>query len=497
MSTARSFGVLAVVCVGVLPAFAQECIYPVAIERVSLTSLGGETFVSSCDTSMCSPCKNNTHASISADGDRIVFSSDADPLTPHTLPGPPAPARQIYVRIVSTGTTLLVSTPSYSTPGLPTLGVGCSDFPDISRDGAFVAFESTANNLTPSPSFGDADVYVHKLAALSTERVSENANGVGFNGTSNGARLSGDGSIVVFKTTATDPVLTQRFGNVGGVLGAENVIAVDRNSGAIEWISAPQAGSPNGASLYAAINADGRYVAFSSTCSVLYGSPVQTPDPNGVVQDVFVRDRASGALIPISVSPSGAVDGNDFSRRPAISDSGRYVAFESQATNLTSDLISPVKINVFVRDRDSDENGTFDDPGGSATILMSVTEFGDSAPDNCGYLAISGDGRFVVFTCRSDEFHNCDGGVTRNQFVVHDRDTDGNGVFDENGGTHTAIASKTPLGVYANGLSGGNCGLSATGKYAAFNCEADNLVSGDTNAFNGYGRDVFRVQFLP
>ena len=68
-------------------------------------------------------------------------------------------------------------------------------------------------------------------------------------------------------------------------------------------------------------------------------------DTNGVM-DVFVHDRWMGTTKRVSVSHSGA-EGNDYSRRGDISGNGRFVTFESKATRLAPEYVTWV-LDVFV-----------------------------------------------------------------------------------------------------------------------------------------------------
>jgi hypothetical protein len=486
------------------PAPQGSCWLPVAVERVSRDSSGGETYACIAE-SACPPCKNNTHTTISALGDRVVFSSDAFNVTPTTSPAPTSHVRQIYLRFVGSGVTWLISTPTFVAPALPTLGDHCSDMPDISRDGDYVVFDSSASNLAPGDLSVDSDVFLHDVPAHSTIRVSVNSNGTEFNYGSRAARVCKDATVVVFVTGATNVNNLYAFGSTSAfpTSGIEQVLARTEPNGDFEWISAPVSGVADGKAEFAAIDEDGRYVAFTSQSTGMLGSP----DPNGATEDVFVRDRATGGLVAISVDAAGNLSGNGQSRRPAISDTGRYVVFESAATNLIGTGTWPATLNIYVRDRDADGDGVFDEVGDGVTRLMSVDSAGGASQDSCGYPAISGDGRIVVFTSREKSFHPCDAGQLFTQFIFHDRDTNGNGVFDEaSDPILTAIASKTPANVYANGLSGGNCGISETGQFAVYNSEGANLVSGDFNGpeyaeqesvYPTVGRDIFRVQFFP
>src|SRR5438477_10465809 len=98
-----------------------------------------------------------------------------------------------------------------------------------------------------------------------------------------------------------------------------------------------------------AVSGDGRYVAFASLSDNLVPG-----DTNGAV-DVFVRDRLSGTTERVSVSSTG-VQGNADSGLlngmggPSLSADGRYVAFDSQASNLVKGDTNGA-IDVFVHDR--------------------------------------------------------------------------------------------------------------------------------------------------
>jgi Tol biopolymer transport system component len=75
------------------------------------------------------------------------------------------------------------------------------------------------------------------------------------------------------------------------------------------------------------LSADGRYVAFSSDDGNLVAG-----DTNDA-SDVFRYDLLTGATIRVSIDSIGQ-QGDDSSSTPTISADGRYLAFESVATNL-------------------------------------------------------------------------------------------------------------------------------------------------------------------
>jgi len=151
---------------------------------------------------------------------------------------------------------------------------------------------------------------------------------------------------------------------------------------------------------------------------------------------------------------SGGVPGNDGSGVPSISADGRYVAFQSTASNLVAHDINPAS-DVFVRDR---QNGT--------TELVSVTSAGAQVPGSSSNPRISADGRFVVLQSSGSLAPGGLGG----QVYVHDRQTG-----------QTELVSVDSSGVSGNDWSVVG-GISADGRYIAFESNATNLVAGDTNA---------------
>ncbi len=120
-----------------------------------------------------------------------------------------------------------------------------------------------------------------------------------------------------------------------------------------------------------AVSADGRFVAFMSAATNLVPS-----DTNGHF-DVFVRDMETGAIERVSVGIGGA-QANADSDYPSISADGRYVAFESSATNLLGSHTNGF-FNVYVRDR---QMGT--------TEIVSVDSMGNQANSSSGSPSLFG-----------------------------------------------------------------------------------------------------------
>jgi len=115
-------------------------------------------------------------------------------------------------------------------------------------------------------------------------------------------------------------------------------------AGTTERVSVSSAGEQaNDRSLVGAVSADGRFVAFESPASNLVPG-----DTNGA-WDVFVHDRDSGFTERVSVSSDGE-EGNSLSFAAGISKDGRFISFNSVASNLAAGDTNDVH-DVFVRDR--------------------------------------------------------------------------------------------------------------------------------------------------
>jgi len=154
----------------------------------------------------------------------------------------------------------------------------------------------------------------------------------------------------------------------------------------------------NGASFGCSISPDGRYVAFDSAASSLVSGDTNAKS------DVFVRDRLSGTTERVSLTSLGA-QGNGNSFRPAISADGRYVAFDSEASNLVSGDTNTTT-DIFVRDRQS---GT--------TERVSVDSLGAQGIGYSPYASISADGRYVAFDSDASSLVSGDTNVATDVFV--------------------------------------------------------------------------------
>jgi len=386
---------------------------------------------------------HSTAPAISADGLSIAFESAASDFAA----GDTNTFLDVFCRNLSTGQTEIESL-----AGGSTFGNLSSSHPSISADGRYVAFESGASNLVAGDTNGTTDVFVHDRVLGTTQRISISSSGVEGNSASLHASISADGRYVAFHSIATNLA-------TGDTNGVADIFVRDRLNATTERVSLSSSGAQgDGASINPSISGDGRYVAFQSTATNLVPG-----DTNGV-SDIFVRDRTTGATVRASVNNS-QFQSNDLSEEASISADGRFVAFASPATNLIGPLAFDTNgfEDVFCRDLVNNSTG-----------LVSLRTNGVQGNDVSRKPSISADGRFVAFESKATNFVS---GDTNDDFDVFLRDRSAN---------TTEGVSLVPTGVPGDKRSEA-ASISADGRFVAFASYADNLVPGDTNN----NQDVF------
>jgi uncharacterized repeat protein (TIGR01451 family) len=282
-----------------------------------------------------------------------------------------------------------------------------STYPTISADGRYVAFESRATNLVTGDTNGMRDIFVRDLLTHKTRRVSVNSQG-----------------------------------------GQADPSCVDNG-----YIAC------TGDSTSPALSADGRYVAFASEASNLVAGDTNKGD------DIFVHDQKTGKTTRVSIGSNreealpSYCDEDGFcngSSSPAISADGRYVAFESEATNLVAGDANGYQ-DIFIHDRETGK-----------TSRVNVASDGTEADWNSFFPAISADGRYVAFVSSAGNLVAGDNNGYRDVFV-HDRES----------GATTRVSGALS-GAMPNGYSTSPA-ISADGRYVAFESTATSLVEEDAN----------------
>lgn len=327
----------------------------------------------------------------------------------------------------------------------------------ISGDGAFVAFASSADNLVSDDSNGVQDIYLKDSDSGVILRVSTSSSGAQANGPSGTSATSGDGRYVAFWSEATN--LTASDTN-----GVMDVFVKDMLSGSTTIVSADTVDAHgDAASDMPAIADEGRFIAFRSAATNLVAG-----DTNGKL-DVFVRNTGTGTTTMASSSSSGAPGNADSSDAypPSISGDGRYVAFESAASNLVPGDTNGQR-DIFVKDLESGE-----------TRRVSETADGVGGNGSSLYASISDNGRFVLFRSSAgnlvpEDTLMCDT-VNCSDIFLKDLET----------GALTWVSTDV-AGSGANAASW-DPALSGDGRYAAFSSDATNLAPDSGNG----GFDVF------
>jgi Tol biopolymer transport system component len=350
----------------------------------------------------------------------------------------------------SAGATTRVSVASDGTEGN-----FASDAPSISADGRYVAFVSGASNLVANDADQIDDIFVHDLQTRQTTIVSVASDSTQANAGSRNPVISADGRYVAFASDASNLVANDTN-------GSRDIFVHDRQTQQTTRVSVVSDGgqSSGGTSTspLVSISSNGRYVAFSSPATNL------VPDDTNGLNDVFVHDRQTGQTTRISVASDGTQANGD-SVDPSISADGRYVAFDSGASNLAPNDTN-IQTDVFVHDRQTGQ-----------TTRISIASDGTQGDGISVIPSISADGRYVVFCSYAINLVLDDTNGYADVFV-HDRQT----------------GQTTRISVALDGAQGNGgsylypASTSADGRYVTFVSYATNLAANDAN---GGTMDVF------
>jgi Tol biopolymer transport system component len=441
---------------------------------------------------------------ISTNGQFALFESSATDLVANDTNN----ASDIFVRDLVNGTTRLVSISSASGNAN-----GASRGSVLTPDGHYVAFVSVATNLVSGDTNNIADVFLRDLSAGTTTLVSvdarTNANPPIANTatSSESPEITPDGRYVVFYSTATN--LVSGVKTAGEIyvrdLFAGNTIWASTNARAIFQTAT---GGTNIVSCNYSISDDGQFVAFeactNSTGAAARGiilryslqtgltdiintnASVQllsyelihnlfmTPDGrfvayvanNSTTNAIYCWDAQTGTNTLVSVSLDNSTPANGICDSPVISTNGQFVAFISSGNNLVTNNLSGSS-HVYIRD-----------------LLAGVTQLLDADTNGVGVgvdattvPAMSVDGSIVVFDSANL--------LSDNRHLVHDvflRNVT-TGVTSLVSASNSFFVSQTPDGI--SGFT--SFSVNSNGQFVAFYSDADNLVANDRNGC----RDVF------
>jgi hypothetical protein len=321
--------------------------------------------------------------SLSDDGTRVAFSSDATNLDP----GSGSSFQQVYVKDLTTGNIILAST---SDTGI--VGVAESRRPKLSGDGTKVAFQSSAPNLDPADTDYQSDVYVKDLTTGDITLASTSDAGVKGNAFSGGVPgLAEDGSRVAFLSEANnlDPADTEP--TFDSYFRTDDVYVKDLTTGDITLASSNDAGvDGNGYSDFPSLSGDGARVAFVSAATNLEPGDTGGTGSAGDASeyDIYMKDLSTGDITLASRSDSGTSDtgamANNYDHAPSVSADGTRFAFGSFSTNLDA------------ADTSTDDDSYVKDLTTGDTTLATTTDTGVKGAGSP--TSLSADGTRVAFT---------------------------------------------------------------------------------------------------
>ncbi|MEM9379917.1 MAG: hypothetical protein AAGB93_08185 [Planctomycetota bacterium] len=247
--------------------------------------------------------------SVSDSGRFVAFTSDASNLVAGDTNG----QQDVFVRDRQAGTTTRCSVGDAGQQGN-----GRCENVTVSNDGRFVAYASRSTNLVPGDANGTWDIYLWDATTGTSSLVSRGMGGSTGNDESYWPSMDEDGDRIVFESEATDLV-------PGDTNGFQDIFVYRRAAGTIEVVSVADNEDPaTGGSATPSISRDGRYVAFASR------SRFDPVDLTGLA-DIYVRDLVAGTT---DIAPGQAGGFNVDLAEPSVSSGGRYVAFQTRASNV-------------------------------------------------------------------------------------------------------------------------------------------------------------------
>ena len=424
-------------------------------------------------------CANGVseESAMTPDGRFVVFASTASNLVPNDTNG----IRDIFVRDLLNGTTVraspdtlaaMVPVPIIYNQAVYTAEIYSSDSPEITPDGQYAAFITTFTNPSGFPNI--AGVFVSDLVTGVTTLVSSNlfvigrGNIIGYNSCYDLA-ISTNGQFVTFETfynieynsTAPYTNIIQRYNLQTGFT---DIVCSNAISGSFYSFSiATQTGS-----FYRNLDMtpDGRFIVFVvSTNSNSY---------------IYLWDGQMGTTTLVSCDTNNAMPANSICDWPAIDSSGRYVAFLSSATTLTTNVVTG-DFHLYLRDLQA---GT--------TILLDADTNGVGFPkDLLNPVRLTPDGRYAAFDC-TEEMPATN--IYAQAYDVGDQSlvpNDNNHAYDvflRDLTTNTielisvcqpSLPSQTPAGSSTAAIFS----VDTAGRYIAFASAADSLVPNFTNKY--------------
>mgnify|MGYP001333993671 FL=1 len=319
---------------------------------------------------------------------------------------------------------------------------------DISHNGRFITFASSATNLVQNDTNNKSDVFVYDQTTDQIRRVSVSSTGTQSDGDSSLPVISGDGRYVAFMSGSKNLV-------TGDTNNSTDVFVHDLQTKQTTVVSVTSSGEfrTGSAGNALSISTNGRYVLFGSTARL-----VDTTGMNGYLHDRYTaqtyrvtRRYWDGGAPWTSLNPL---------RDISITDDGRYVVYISDAGNIIPNDYNGAA-DVYIYDRLLDQT-------------TSITELTGAGGGNLvNYISsITSDGAYIIFTSTPTNIIPDDTNNVRDVVLYHVA----TGI--------TELLSITATGMQGNADSAVVV-LSNDASTAAFITEADNFapVTGQYNLF--------------
>ncbi|MFK5984834.1 MAG: hypothetical protein QM479_05365 [Pseudomonadota bacterium] len=398
--------------------------------RVSINSAGDEANDSSY------------YPSISGDGNFIAFLTDANNL--------------VAGDTNSNGDIIVVNNSTITQPVRVNLNTDGSQanaysyYPDLSTDGRHISFASEATNLVNNDNNNTTDAFVHDKNTGITTRVSVDSNGAETNQQSGLIRISGNGQDIAY-LSADSPSFNH---SDAFVYSSGQKIRVHNNTQG----NYPQT-SPSHSITSNSSSADGRYIVFSSNAFNLLASNMNEGT------NIFLRDTLTNTTKLINSATDGSKADNH-SSHSSISSDGRYILFESDATNLVANDTNNTR-DIFRYDTNTQE-----------IIRVSMATGGViESNGNSENPSMSSDGRYIIFkSVASNLVANDTNGSPVKDVFVYDTVTKNTNRVSVNSNGDQGTGGKSNNFIYGDSPS-----VSLNGDIFVFSSRYTNLVNNDNN----------------
>jgi hypothetical protein len=406
----------------------------------------GQTALVSVNTNGTSANGDSTYPIITPDGRFVAFESTATDLVTNNQRS----SINVYLRDLSSNITVLASV---STDGLAG-GNGDSHLSAVSSDGRYVLFSSFAKNIG-APLNSGSDIYLRDMQAQSNYWVSTNVArllGMGnynkYNANGFNPVMSEDGQTIVFRVTKDSSSLVLRHN-----LASNTTLVISSNQFAAYLYNREYCGP--------SISDDGGVVAYMETA--------KTATSSAATNQIYVWDSTNKTNTLVTLAPDGITPGSANSDSPVLSANGRALAFLSVATNLIANTPAETHVRVYLRDLAT----------GVTKLANLETNLNKPLGDVFEYPILSADGSLVMFESSSDGLVDNDNNGTDDVFINNTKT-----------GITELVSSRSPaldFKITSGSSSIAEKGLSRDGRFAVFSTQADTMVTGDTNL----GSDIF------